>query len=219
MGAHLPLKISTANAYTGKDWVEMSLGNYLENAMGPQSPEKQGNDTFYLFGSTEGAEWDAFLAKYPSPTLQYPSESFFSRRLGSDVSGSAEFEQAGFSKCDGELLRAKQRDGVSLSFGIAGRGTGVPFHFHGPGFLQMLHGRKRWLLYPPKTVVPRFDPNETTLHWLSKRRRPGQEEEGAEEPALYECVLGPLDVVYFPDNWMHATLNIDHYTAFVASFA
>ncbi len=25
----------------------------------------------------------------------------------------------------------------------------------------------------------------------------------------YECILEPLDVIYFPDKWWHATLNID----------
>lgn len=30
----------------------------------------------------------------------------------------------------------------ALSFGIAGSGTGVPFHFHGPGFAEIIHGSK-----------------------------------------------------------------------------
>lgn len=29
-----------------------------------------------------------------------------------------------------------------LGFGIAGAGTGVPFHFHGPGFAEVIHGHK-----------------------------------------------------------------------------
>ena len=31
---------------------------------------------------------------------------------------------------------------AALSFGIAGAGTGVPFHFHGPGFAEVIHGSK-----------------------------------------------------------------------------
>jgi hypothetical protein len=30
----------------------------------------------------------------------------------------------------------------ALSFGVAGRGTGVPFHYHGPGFAEVVHGSK-----------------------------------------------------------------------------
>ena len=37
----------------------------------------------------------------------------------------------------------------ALSFGLAGPGTGVPFHFHGPGFAETIYGRKRWFLTPP----------------------------------------------------------------------
>lgn len=30
----------------------------------------------------------------------------------------------------------------AYSFGLAGPGTGVPFHFHGPGFAEVIYGRK-----------------------------------------------------------------------------
>ena len=43
-------------------------------------------------------------------------------------------------------------------------GTGVPFHFHGPGFAEVIHGAKRWFLYPFEER-PEFDPDRTTLEW------------------------------------------------------
>lgn len=52
-----------------------------------------------------------------------------------------------------------------ISFGMAGPGSGVAFHFHGPTFAETIYGRKRWFLYSPR-VQPSFDPNNTTLHWL-----------------------------------------------------
>ncbi|CAF4748055.1 unnamed protein product, partial [Rotaria socialis] len=55
----------------------------------------------------------------------------------------------------------------SLNFGMGGTGTGVPFHFHGPGFQQMIVGRKRWYLSVEK---PFFDPNETTTEWAIEKR-------------------------------------------------
>lgn len=30
----------------------------------------------------------------------------------------------------------------AYSFGIAGAGSGVPFHWHGPGFSEVIYGRK-----------------------------------------------------------------------------
>ncbi|XP_072916501.1 jmjC domain-containing protein 8 isoform X2 [Hemitrygon akajei] len=54
---------------------------------------------------------------------------------------------------------------AAYSFGIAGSGTGVPFHWHGAGYSEVLYGRKRWFLYPPDKT-PKFHPNRTTLSWM-----------------------------------------------------
>lgn len=96
----------------------------------------------------------------------------------------------------------------SLSFGMGGQGTGVPFHFHGPGFQQMISGRKRWFLSWEK---PFFDPNETTLHWAMYRRYQFA------QPFLYECTLYPGDIIFFPNLWWHATLNLD-FAIFLSTF-
>ena len=34
----------------------------------------------------------------------------------------------------------------------------------------------------------------------------------------YECTLDPGDVIYFPNHWWHATINLDRYTAFISTF-
>ena len=96
----------------------------------------------------------------------------------------------------------------SLSFGMGGQGTGVPFHFHGPGFQQMLTGRKRWYLAADR---PRFDPNETTIQWALERR------EKDKQPFIYECTLHPGDIIFFPSLWWHATLNLD-FAIFLSTF-
>ncbi|KAM6424323.1 jmjC domain-containing protein 8 isoform 4-T4 [Liasis olivaceus] len=54
----------------------------------------------------------------------------------------------------------------AYSFGIGGSGSGVPFHWHGPGFSEVIFGRK---------------------------------------------------VLYFPDRWWHATLNLDT-SVFISTF-
>ena len=42
-----------------------------------------------------------------------------------------------------------------------------------------------------------------------------------DEPVLrkfYHCIIGKGDILYFPDRWMHATLNNDQYNFFVSLF-
>ena len=100
---------------------------------------------------------------------------------------------------------------AALSFGLAGAGTGVPFHFHGPGFAETIYGRKRWFLTPPH-VKPEFHPNKTTLQWFTE-----DYERVSKETDIYECTLRPGEAIYFPDKWWHATLNLDT-SVFISTF-
>lgn len=99
----------------------------------------------------------------------------------------------------------------AYSFGVASLYTGVPFHFHGPGFAETLVGRKRWFLYHPEDR-PQFDPDKSTLHWFLEEYPKLKAEQ---KP--FECILEPLDVIYFPDRWWHATLNVDT-AVFISTF-
>ncbi|KAF0687748.1 Aste57867_20532 [Aphanomyces stellatus] len=193
----LRVKMSTANSYTGRDWTDMAVRDYLRTHLHDAHSSQMGNETYYLFGSTHGPDWEAFLAQYHPPTQHYPSEAFFPSKPPS---------------CDADALAQATSTHTALSFGIAGRGSGVPFHFHGPGFLQQLHGRKRWFLYPPHAAV-KFHPDESTLHWVESVYPT------MAAPPTHECVLEPGDVIYFPSQWMHATLNLSPYTVFMATFA
>jgi len=98
----------------------------------------------------------------------------------------------------------------ALSFGVGAMMSGVPFHFHGPGFSEVISGRKRWFIYPPG-YLPSFEPNRTTIQWLNERYR------GSDDNELKECTIHPGEVLYFPDGAYHATLNLDT-TVFVSSF-
>uniref|UniRef100_A0A0K0DC39 JmjC domain-containing protein n=1 Tax=Angiostrongylus cantonensis TaxID=6313 RepID=A0A0K0DC39_ANGCA len=99
----------------------------------------------------------------------------------------------------------------ALSFGLAGAGTGVPFHFHGPGFAEVVYGSKRWFLYPYEHR-PDFEPDKSTLEWylikyplLPKEKLP------------LECLLKPGEIIFFPDKWWHATLNSET-SVFISTF-
>ncbi|XP_075851034.1 jmjC domain-containing protein 8 isoform X4 [Microcebus murinus] len=96
-------------------------------------------------------------------------------------------------------------------FGIAGAGSGVPFHWHGPGYSEVIYGRKRWFLYPPEKT-PEFHPNKTTLAWL-------RDTYSALAPHArpLECTVRAGEVLYFPDRWWHATLNLDT-SVFISTF-
>jgi len=100
---------------------------------------------------------------------------------------------------------------AAYSYGVAGPGTGVPFHFHGPGFAEVIYGRKRWFLYPHNSV-PMFHPNHTALQWLVHDY---PKLSGSRLPL--ECTVHPGEAIYFPDLWWHSTLNVDT-SAFISTF-
>ncbi|XP_043945159.1 jmjC domain-containing protein 8 isoform X5 [Protopterus annectens] len=93
----------------------------------------------------------------------------------------------------------------------SGAGTGVPFHWHGPGYSEVVYGRKRWFLYPPDKN-PKFHPNRTTLSWLLDIYPSLSEEQHP-----IQCTIHPGEVLYFPDRWWHATLNLDT-SVFISTF-
>ncbi len=104
--------------------------------------------------------------------------------------------------CDGEM--------VALAFGIGNRGSGVQWHVHGPGFAETVWGRKHWVLYKDR---PDFHPDQTSRNWMEFTYT----KMTVDERPL-ECSLEPGDILYFPDMWYHATINLDPYTAFVSTF-
>ena len=103
-------------------------------------------------------------------------------------------------------------DNVALAFGIGNRGSGVQWHVHGPGFSETLHGRKHWILYPPNhTSNMMLDKDQSSRQWMEYVY-----------PTVtvkpMECTLNPGDLIYFPNHWWHATINLDPYTAFISTF-
>ena len=128
-GHHL-ITVATANTHSYHK-VQMTLCEYVEKFMRPQSLETLGNETLYYFGDNDWEQWAELFSLYHLPSYSVPGLE------------------------------------PVLSFGLAGPGTGVPFHIHGPAFAETLFGRKRWFLYPPEES-PQFHPNESTLQWVSR---------------------------------------------------
>jgi hypothetical protein len=107
----------------------------------------------------------------------------------------------------------------ALSFGMAGLNSGVQWHFHGPGFSEVIHGSKHWLLLSSefqKEGIPYYDdPTYTSFSWM-EWIYPNLSTEL--QDALYQCTLYPGEMIYFPDSWHHATINTSPYNVFVSTF-
>lgn len=99
---------------------------------------------------------------------------------------------------------------VTESFGLGLAGSGVSFHAHGSGFAEVVHGRKRWLFY--QDSPPAFDPDVSTRTFV-KSVLPT-----LSRPPDMDCVLSPTELLFFPKDWWHATLNLDEYNVFVSTF-
>ena len=116
------------------------------------------------------------------------------------------------SKYEANICKNCQKAGA-VTLGIGGRHSGVNFHFHGPGFSESIIGRKRWFLYPPDKGYPEINPNITVADWVKNNYQ-----EWSLLSDSYECVIESNELLYFPSNWIHATLNLDSYNAFVSLF-
>lgn len=95
--------------------------------------------------------------------------------------------------------------------GIGSLGSGVQWHRHGPGFCEVTHGRKHWLLTDSDSRID-YDAKRPSRHWFEYMFTTYQASK------IWECTLHAGDAIYFPDNWWHTTVNLDAYTSFVTIF-
>lgn len=95
----------------------------------------------------------------------------------------------------------------ALSLGIGGAASGVAFHHHGSGFSEVLVGTKRWYLHPPSLDL-QWDPDRSHLQYII---------ENGSVP-LFQCNISPGMMLHFPNEWTHATLNLETYNAFISTF-
>ena len=117
-----------------------------------------------------------------------------------------DYEMPPCSTCEDRELSA-------LAFGVGNIGSGVQWHTHGPGFSEAIHGRKHWILYPPDRR-PMYDSDYASRYWMENNYMKIENSDSLP----WECTLNPGDLVYFPDQWHHATINLSPYTVFVSTF-
>ena len=102
---------------------------------------------------------------------------------------------------------------VSLKQLIVGpRDSGSPPHFHRHVLNALVYGVKRWFLWPPSRAHFVF---RHVQDWYADYS--SGEGLPATGPAV-ECVQRPGDVLYVPENWGHAVLNLQDSIAVAYEF-
>ena len=157
--------LSSSNSFSQhRRTVPLSL--YLEEMSrnnGTTNPDQLSNETWYLFGETYTDPWKQFLL------LQEPTNMTNNDNNTNSSSSSNNVSSSSNNGCGYQLppCQTCQHQYSALSFGIGNKGSGVQWHQHGPGFSEVLHGRKHWLLYPPQYTPPFFFPTyQSTQQWM-----------------------------------------------------
>lgn len=106
---------------------------------------------------------------------------------------------------------AKVPEGLALKAGaqmltLGGPQAGTQFHVHGPAFLLLLAGRKRWYLHRPGHF-PNISAKALRLGMAAWEERVLPKLSSATAPTT--CVQLPGETIFVPDSWAHATINLD----------
>eukprot|EP01048_Picozoa_sp_COSAG05_P015951 COSAG05_NODE_1988_length_3739_cov_33.369505_2_plen_507_part_00 len=82
-------------------------------------------------------------------------------------------------------------------------GAGLPFHDHGDSWLGLVHGSKHWFLYAPGTAPNvQMDVLSGVQYW-ARNVLPTL---NGNKPI--QCTQKAGEILYVPQGWIHATLNI-----------
>ena len=211
--ASSPITLASANTYS-HDRRTVPFDSYLASLTNHTvSLDESADATWYFFGDHDDPASSTsaiarLLGQYGVPALYYGLES-----------------------CDGGeydvVEQPVSRYSMRLSIGLGGRYSGTPFHYHSSVFAHVLHGSKRWLLYPPTHTPPAaiVRPDMSAIQWMDEMwlgdGLDGAEAEdgaGSVRDGVLGCVCGAGDVLYLPDGWLHMTLNMAEYNVFVSSF-
>lgn len=145
---------------------------------------------------------DAMVAVPPPDLYMFETSDFMQRCRHSHGSTPMDGYQPP-SQIRQDHLTTQIVDGAAR-LAIGPEGTGTSFHMHGVTFAQLFFGLKRWSLYGPG-ASPRsgYNPDASHTDWL---REVYPTLSVSERPL--ECVQTPGDVLFIPDGWEHATLNL-----------
>lgn len=104
--------------------------------------------------------------------------------------------------------------------------SGLAFHNHGKTWLAIVHGSKRWFVYPvgygaPPSISKQYNPAVSAETWLNTiypllkdyPKPPIQDNllppfDASKGYRPLECVQHAGDIVFLPSMWTHMTINI-----------
>ena len=172
----------------------MALRDFVGRMMS-ESPPAVAGDPLYLF------DRDDFLRRAPellAELLALPAA------LGGTVLTTAAGGGGGKSGGGGK----NGKNGMAFYLAMGGALSGTQFHRHEEGWYAQLFGRKKWLLYPPSTPPPIHYPASqlSVADWL--RTLYPALVGGGRGRLPVECTLEGGDLLYVPESWYHATLNL-----------
>lgn len=195
----------TSSNTLSQGYLQMTLGDYISNILNTSLDDitnhNYANQSYYLFGNNYHGIFNEIIHNYNIPNCYHCQQA------------------------------------AAVTPGIGGYHSGVNWHFHGGGFSEVIIGKKRWLLYPPeiKESIPGYDINKTVSSWIetiyphlheyqvdtfdmSNILPVSHKKSSTFQSLLYECEIEPGEILYFPNNWMHATLNTAKFTMFISTF-
>ena len=200
------------------------LAQYLEETIstGETPPDQLSNETWYLFGETFTSEWVQFLQNYELPSCHSCTKvhrdkglialSFGIGNIGSGVQW--HIHGPGFSET------------------IHGRKHWVLYPPQFPPEYNLDYASRHWMenVYPLLEDWSAAEVDREAKHhddYLYKwkagtvtniKSTKHKEEMGPSKKKPWECTIHEGEMIYFPDRWHHATINLEKYTVFVSSF-
>ncbi|KAL7510264.1 hypothetical protein ACHAXN_007252 [Cyclotella atomus] len=199
------------------------LSQYLQETTSPGEtlPDQLGNETWYLFGETFTPEWSQFLMNYELPSCHACTElhrhqslvalSFGVGNIGSGVQW--HLHGPGFSET------------------IHGRKHWVLYPPQFRPEYNLDYASRHWMenVYPhledwsdDEVETEKAKHKEYLARWktgtLNRANKADVKDIGPSTKKPWECTIHEGEMIYFPDGWHHATINLEKYTVFVSSF-
>ena len=100
------------------------------------------------------------------------------------------------------------------TLGIGSSGSGTSFHFHGPAISEVIIGAKRWFLYPLHLKPDLKQRQNMSMATWVKTVLPSL----PNRDLIFDCTISPGELLFFPSQFIHATLNVESYNVFVSLF-
>ena len=96
---------------------------------------------------------------------------------------------------------------LKIQFYLGPTLSGAPVHFHRNSWNLLIYGQKRWFMYPPDRA---FYSKEHVWDWWKESYR--------NAPDALECVQHSGDLVFVPDMWGHAVVNLRESVGLASEF-